>query len=769
MNYLETGSVPENLPPVMLACNAVNEELVTKLNGNLKPVLKALFPAGKIVKYKFLIGDCQGNAGDSLNVELAGEKAGLWYDFATSEGGNILQLIAAHHELDAIADSDQLVGIVDDLLSTPEITDYTEEVLEIKSGKPSGLGTPTAHWDYKDFEGNVVATVFRYDPPSQKKQIRPFDPVNKKWCAPAEPRPLYNKPGIAASDVVIVVEGEKSAQALIDQGHCATTAMFGANAPVEKTDWSPLFGKVVEIWPDNDEPGLAYANAVAQAALDADARAVLIYQPPEGKPQGWDVADALLETDPPFDLEGFLIGGETVPVLRPRESTLPFDIFKGLDWSTEDGLASGYTRYFGDDDLYCAEMGKWLKWSGNRWVPDRTQSVQYQSRQVCRTAAARAEKPAQKAKLSSAGTISAVERLARSDPKHATTTDDWDADLWQINTPGGMVNLQTGEVVPHKREFRVTKITTATPSGNCPRWKQFLNEVTGEDVELVSYLQRVVGYCLTGVTVEHALFFLYGTGANGKSIFVSAISSLLGDYATIAPMETFMQTRSDRHPTDLAGLRGARFVASTETEQGARWAESKIKQLTGGDKITARFMRQDFFQYSPQFKLVIAGNHKPAIRNVDLAMRRRLHLIPFTVTIPPENRDKGLLEKLLAERDGIMAWALEGCLVWQKIGLAQPQAVIDATDEYFETEDAIGQWIDANCELGTSKRALTKDLFTNWSTWAENNGEYAGSVRKFSDQLASRHFELIRFSGGDRGFVGICLRSVILKAMNFNA
>jgi len=157
----------------------------------------------------------------------------------------------------------------------------------------------------------------------------------------------------------------------------------------------------------------------------------------------------------------------------------------------------------------------------------------------------------------------------------------------------------------------MTKAATATPQGDCLVWRRFLGEITGGDPDLQDYLARIVGYALTGITSEHALFFLFGTGANGKSVFVTTIATILGDYATNAPMDTFMDTRSDRHPTDLAGLRGARFVSSIETEQGRRWAESKLKAITGGDKISARFMRQDFFEFVPQFKLVIAGNHKP--------------------------------------------------------------------------------------------------------------------------------------------------------------
>jgi putative DNA primase/helicase len=306
----------------------------------------------------------------------------------------------------------------------------------------------------------------------------------------------------------------------------------------------------------------------------------------------------------------------------------------------------------------------------------------------------------------------------------------------------------------------MTKITTATPRGECPQWRSFLSDVTGGDQNLQDYLQRMVGYALTGSTREHALFFLYGTGANGKSVFVNTLADILGDYATNAPMDTFMETRTDRHPTDMAGLRGARFVAAIETEQGKRWAESKLKNLTGGDKIAARFMRQDFFEFFPQFKLFVAGNHKPAIRNIDEAMKRRLHLIPFTITVPPEKRDKHLQQKLLAERDGILAWALEGCLAWQRLGrLDPPQLVLDATDEYFEAEDALGRWMDERClRVGTAK-SLTAELFTDWKQWAEVAGEFVGSQKRFADLLLTRGLEKWRNGMGLRGFQGIGLKA----------
>ncbi len=270
-------------------------------------------------------------------------------------------------------------------------------------------------------------------------------------------------------------------------------------------------------------------------------------------------------------------------------------------------------------------------------------------------------------------------------------------------------------------------------------------------------MQRVIGYCLTGSTREHALFFLYGTGANGKSVFLSLISVLLGDYAKAASTSSFTASATEQHPTDLAGLRGARFVTAIETEDGARWAESKIKSLTGGDKISARFMRCDFFEFFPEFKLVIAGNHKPGLRSVDEAIRRRLHLIPFTVTIPQNERDPMLGEKLRAELPGILAWAIEGCLAWQREGLNPPLLVREATADYLAAEDAIGQWLEDRCITGGALWTTGAALFSDYQAWSERAGERAMSQKRLTQALESRGFVQSRTRTA-RGFQGIELR-----------
>jgi putative DNA primase/helicase len=428
---------------------------------------------------------------------------------------------------------------------------------------------------------------------------------------------------------------------------------------------------------------------------------------------------------------------------------------------TDEGLALRFVDKHVETLRYVAAWSRWLEWDGTRWKPDTTLHAFDLARGVCRTASAEANKPKLAALMASAKTVSAVERLARSDRRMAAIVEQWDADPWLLNTPGGAVDLRTGRLRAHRRTDYCTKATAVTPGGNCPLWLAFLDRITGGDPQLRQFLQRMTGYALTGSTQDHALFFGYGTGANGKSVFCNTISGVLGDYATTAPMETFTSSGSERHPTELAGLRGARLVTAIETEEGRRWAESRIKALTGGDKISARFMRQDFFQFIPQFKLLIVGNHKPGLRGVDEAIRRRMNLIPFTVTIPADERDEKLFDRLREEWPGILQWAIEGCLEWQGEGLAQPEAVRKATADYLAAEDALSQWMAERCIVKASFYTTVADLWADWKKWAEAAGEFVGSQKRFSQALRDRDFEPKQQAGTNRaGFNGIGLKPV---------
>jgi putative DNA primase/helicase len=265
-----------------------------------------------------------------------------------------------------------------------------------------------------------------------------------------------------------------------------------------------------------------------------------------------------------------------------------------------------------------------------------------------------------------------------------------------------------------------------------------MKTITNNDEELEKYQQRIAGYCLTGTTNEQELFFFYGSGNNGKGAWVRAVSGLLNDYHQASSIETFTVVHSERHPTELAALRGARLVTASETEEGRRWAEARIKEMTGGDTITARFMRQDFFSYKPQFKLLFSGNHMPTLRTVNKAITRRFNRIPFAVTIPDDEVDGNLDDKLKAEWPGILAWMIEGCLEWQRIGLSPPKAVTDATGSYLMSEDTLGEWLAECRDVGANYWESTTMLFKAWKAWAEEREEWVGSVKTLSRKIEDR-------------------------------
>ena len=408
--------------------------------------------------------------------------------------------------------------------------------------------------------------------------------------------------------------------------------------------------------------------------------------------------------------------------------------------NTDEALALGFTERHKNRLRYVAAWGKWMIHDSVVWRFDETmQSFDY-SRAICREAAATCGNPDAAKDIASAKTVAAVERLAKADRRHAAVADQWDKDPWLLNTPGGVVNLRTGRIRSHSPDDCMTKITAAAPDGDCPLWRAFLVKITNGNNELQAFLQRFSGYALTGSIREHALVFGYGVGRNGKGTFLNTISGIMADYAAVAGMETFTASLGDRHPTDLAMLRGARLVTAQETEEGRQWAEARIKAMTGGDPITARFMRQDFFTYNPQFKLFIIGNHKPIIRNVDEAMRARLNLVPFLVTIPKDERDNQLSEKLREEWPGILQWMIDGCLEWQVTGLAPPGIVAAATDDYIAQEDTFSVWLRERCRQ-TGSYTETGVLFADWRKWVTARGEEAGSQKRFSQAMEGKGYE----------------------------
>ena len=351
--------------------------------------------------------------------------------------------------------------------------------------------------------------------------------------------------------------------------------------------------------------------------------------------------------------------------------------------------------------------------------------------------------------------------LARSEPDVPLEPHQLDANPMVLNVLNGTLDLQTGKLEPHRRENLITKIAPVEykPEASCPAWKAFLDQIMEGNHALIYFLQRAVGYALTGNISEQALFFLYGTGANGKTTFLIVVLALMGDYGCQAAPDVLLAKRGETHPTEVADLAGRRFVSTVEVAEGRKLAEVMVKQMTGGDRLKARRMRQDFFEFEPTFKIFLAANHKPTIRGTDWAIWRRIRLIPFTVTIPEDEQDKALAKKLKAELPGILNWALKGCLEWKRNGLKVPDEVRNATAEYRAEMDMLAAFIEARCVIGGDFSVTAKDLYAAYVEWCDENGEHSETRVRLGIRLRERGFEPCRNTRGNRTWRGIGLAS----------
>lgn len=435
------------------------------------------------------------------------------------------------------------------------------------------------------------------------------------------------------------------------------------------------------------------------------------------------------------------------------------------DLITEASVADSFRDLAKDHLRYDHTAGRWFVWNETHWQREETRRAFHWASQRARAMAKEDGDFKTKVQAGKASFAGGVERHAQSDPAFTVTHEVWDRNPWLLGTPGGVVDLRTGILQPAQREDMITKLTAVTPAAPgtpCPIWMTFLQEATRGDADLIRFMQQIAGYCLTGDTQEHALFFVYGPGGNGKGVFLNTTSKIIGHYAVTAGMDTFTASQSDRHPTDLAMLKGARMVCASETEDGKPWAEARIKQMTGGDPISARFMRQDFFTFDPEFKLLIIGNHQPTLRNVDDAARRRFNIIPFVHK--PEKKDMTLGDRLKAEWPAILRWMIDGCLDWQAHGLVRPAVVTGATAAYFEEQDSMQHWIDECCVTGGRNVSdTTENLFKSWTSYALTNGEKAGTTRWFNQAMARLGAEWIKDTPnhrGKRGFLRIAVKTV---------
>lgn len=427
---------------------------------------------------------------------------------------------------------------------------------------------------------------------------------------------------------------------------------------------------------------------------------------------------------------------------------------------TELGNAERIAYKHGKDIRYCNEVG-WLIWDGKKWAVDETRKIETivsgTLRGLYDEAFKESDEDRQKAMLKWAKICekrsTRVNSIQDLRPLVPVLKKDLDKHKMLFNCQNGVIDLETGKLLPHKRELLLTQIsnTSYDKDAQCPNWESFLKDVIlndkGEtDYEVIDYVQKALGYSLTGSMKEQAMFFLYGTGKNGKSTFIDTVQEVFGDYGKQSNTDTFVKKKNDSGiNNDIARLDGARFVSAVESEEGQQLSEALVKQITGGDKIAARFMRQDFFEFAPEFKVFFTTNHKPIVRNNDDGIWRRIHLIPFTASIPKEKQDKDLPEKLRKELPGILRWMVEGALKWQAEGLEKPSSVERATQSYREDMDILGPFIDELCIVNPLAKVEAKKLFREYKQWSFGNDEIDIQNRKFYRMIESRGFK--KFNG----------------------
>ena len=461
---------------------------------------------------------------------------------------------------------------------------------------------------------------------------------------------------------------------------------------------------------------------------------------------------------------------------------------------TDLGNAERFVEQNGHEIRRCPQIGKWIVWSKRLWAEDVSGAVQRRAAESIRDLGAYAQQIVRQASAdrlakritddearriaTCAGQISgwalkseAAERmralisLAESLDGVYVDQARLDAEPWLLNCANGVIDLRIGELKPHDPKLLITKCITAAfdSAARAPRWETFIHEIMDGREELVTFLKRLVGYCMSGDTRERCVFVLWGKGRNGKSVFLEVLRALLGDYSRKANIESFLARRdSSGANNDIARLRGARFVYASESGEGRRLNEALIKDLTGRESVTARFLFHEYFEFMPQFKLVLGTNFKPEIRGTDAAIWDRIRLIPFDRRFEGAAEDKDLALKLQCELSGVLRWAVEGCLEWQREGLGEPVEVTGATKEYRTEQDVVGEFLEERCETNPQALAGATPLFKAFKGWLEEGGRESLSQAAFGTRLTMRGVVREKI-GGHKFYRGIKLLEGIGK------
>lgn len=586
---------------------------------------------------------------------------------------------------------------------------------------------------------------------------------------------LYRLPELNTADPsqpVLIPEGEKDVDNLRALGFMATCNVGGAGK-WRKSYTPSLRGREVILLPDNDDSGRDHARDVARKLHGVTASIKIIELP--DLPEKGDVSDWLDAGGTAEQLRDLIAN---TPVWEPDDDGDSAAANPNVDDDDELSLASSrgrteisngkrLVRRYGKNFRWVERQKSFRAWDGKRWATDDSLQVDAWAKDVhlglwadlAETIERLRQRGIENKRLSeivesingfikrssTQRSIRATVELAKSEVGIAVAPDRFDRHPWLFNAANCTIDLQTGEQREHRRDDYLTHLSPVAfdPNATCPIWDSFLQRIMDGRDDLISFLQRAAGRCLSGDVSEHVLHFCYGTGANGKSTFLNTIEAALGDYGMKATPELLLTKSGESHPTERADLYGKRFAACVEPDAGKSMAESFVKELTGGDPVKARRMRENFWQFDPTHKIWLAANHKPRIRGTDEGIWRRIKLIPFTVCIPEHEQDKQLPARLQNELPGILNWMLRGFAEWRERGLDPPAIVSEATDEYRRSMDTLGRFIDECCDLGERLHEGASELYAEYKKWA---GENCMSQKKFGSAMSERGFERAKIS-----------------------
>lgn len=680
---------------------------------------------------------------------------------------------------------------------------------KIATDKASKNDNIAAVYKYTDEAGNLIFEKIRFVPKSfsQRRYVdgatvwgldkgtyyetfegsnnwskRKRKGVNSKEFEGVDPV-LYNLPEVIKAETVYIVEGEKDVDNLIELELVATTTFDGASKSGKKQKWRKEYnkyfeGKNVILIPDNDDAGIAHMEFIAKSLKKYNDHLVLVNKNLSNNNNRFIknikiISNLYLNLDEKGDISDWLELGHTKEELEKIVTSVPewngetesndVDI---LQFNFSDvGNAERLISVYGKDMRFSPNRGKWLIWSGKHWRIDGDGQAERMAQKIVKMIQAAGDEinieddPDKEYKkmiktfvLKSEGDGRIKAMLNQAKVLHGVPigTGDTDKDIYLMNFRNGTLDLRTGKLKAHDRKDNITKLVNMdfVPGADCPNWESFLDKIFLGDKELIEYIQKTVGYSLTGAITEQCFYMLYGNGANGKSTFLKAIEDIMGDYSDSLKGSSLMVKRNDDGARgDLAKLQGKRFVTSSELNEGQTFDESLIKALTGGDTIPVRYLYGEEFPLKPEFKLWIGTNEKPKVKGTNLGIWRRVRLIPFLHTFKDEEKNENFYEECLQpELPGILNWAVEGCIQWLEEGISIPDKVKAAVEDYRGEMDTIEHFLTDCCIAGEEYSAKITDMYDAYCKWCSDNREHELSNIKFSKKLKEKGYEQSRTS-----------------------